>query len=99
MQGNGADPGSGAFVTPVSGIPDGKKIWIRVRDPGSMPHHFSKSLENVFGLKINSFIWIRIQDLRPGIFLTLDPGWKNSDQGSGIGEKYLGSATLYKDIY
>jgi hypothetical protein len=27
---------------------------------------------------------IRDADPGPGIFLTLDPGWKNSDPGSGI---------------
>jgi hypothetical protein len=32
-------------------------------------------------------------DPDPGILLTRDPGWKNSDQGSP--DKYPGSATLF----
>jgi hypothetical protein len=48
-------------------------------DPASgmnIPDHISESLETIFGLKI-----IRCGS---GIFFTLDPGWKNSDPGSGI---------------
>jgi hypothetical protein len=43
--------------------------------------HVSESLETIFGLKILKFFGA---DSDPGIFLTLDPGWKNSDPGSGI---------------
>ncbi len=38
--------------------------------------HNSKSLETVFWLKIPKFF---DADADPGIFLTLDPGWKNPD--------------------
>jgi hypothetical protein len=63
-----ADPGSGAFFTPGSGI--GKKIKIRIMDeyPG-----ISESLESIFGVK-NTF----------KVFLIRDPGWKNSDPGPEI---------------
>jgi hypothetical protein len=42
--------------------------------------HFSESLETVFRAKNIKFF---DADLDPGwgIFLTLDPGWKNSDPG------------------
>jgi hypothetical protein len=49
---------------------------INISDP------FSTSLETVFyGLKIHKFI---DADPGSGIFSTLDPGWKNSDPGSGM---------------
>jgi hypothetical protein len=43
----------------------------------NIPDYFSESLE-FFGLKKKLF------DPGPRIFLTLDPGWKNWDPGSGI---------------
>jgi hypothetical protein len=54
------------------------------------PDHISESLESIFRLEyLNSLMRIR------------DPGWKNSDQssgmekfGSGIRDKHPGSATL-----
>jgi hypothetical protein len=47
----------------------------------NIPDHFSQSLETVLVLKILKFF-----DADPGfeIFLTRDPGWKNSDPGFGI---------------
>jgi hypothetical protein len=39
----------------------------------NVPDNFSKSLETIAD-----------PDLGSGIFLTLDPGWKKSDRGSGI---------------
>jgi hypothetical protein len=53
------------------------------QDPGSrmnIPDHISESLETVFGVK---YTYIFYADPAPGsgIFLTLDPGWKNSDPG------------------
>jgi hypothetical protein len=50
-------------------------------DSGSgvnVPDHFSASLETVLGLKILKFFGA---DPGSRIFLTRDPGWKNSDQG------------------
>jgi hypothetical protein len=46
----------------------------------NIPDHFSESLETVFWLKI---LKLFDADAVPGsgIFLTLDPGWKNSDPG------------------
>ncbi len=48
------DPGSSAFLTPISVIRDGKKKF----GPGmnmNIPDHFSESLETVFGLKMLTF--------------------------------------------
>jgi hypothetical protein len=45
-----------------------------------IPDHFSQSLETVFRTKILKF-FDADQDPGPGIS---DPGWKNSDPGSGI---------------
>ncbi len=67
------DPGSGAFLTPGSGM--GKiLIKIRIRDE----HPGFELRNNFFRLKKLKFF-----DADPGseIFLTLDPGWKNSDPG------------------
>ncbi len=61
-----ADQGSGAFLTPGSGM--------------NIADHFSKSLETFLGLKILKF-FDADADPGSGIFLTLDPGWKNSDPG------------------
>ncbi len=72
--------------TPRSRIRDGKNA-----DPGSgmekksgsgmyLPDHFSESLETVFRVKILKFFYAD-PDPGSGIFLTLDPGWKNSDPG------------------
>jgi hypothetical protein len=45
----------------------------------NIPDHFSKSLETVFlANKIHNFFYA---DPGSGIFLTLDPGWKNLDPG------------------
>ncbi len=75
------DPGFGAFLTPGSGMEKNP-------DPGfgvNIQDHFSWILETIFQLKIFKFF---DADLDPGsaIFLTWirDPGWKNSDPGSGI---------------
>jgi hypothetical protein len=53
------DPGSGAFLIPRSGIRNGLKLRIRIRDepPGSYFREFKKQF---FGLKyLNSLMWIR----------------------------------------
>jgi hypothetical protein len=47
----------------------------------NIPDHNSESLVTVFGLKLLTFFDV---DPGSGIFLTLDPGWRNSDPGSGI---------------
>ncbi len=66
-------PGSGAFLTPGTGM-DKKN---QDPDPGSVsgmniPDHISESLETIFGLRILKFF----ADPGSGIFLTLDPEWK-----------------------
>jgi hypothetical protein len=74
------DPGSGAFLTPGSGIRDGQKVSIQIRD--EQPVSYFRELGNHFlGFKYyNSLMRIR------------DPGWKKF--GSGIRNKHPGSATL-----
>ncbi len=73
-----ADTGSGAFWTAGSG--KGKKsgsgFGMNIQD------HFSENLETVFRLKILKF-FDADPDPGSGTFLTLDPGWKNSDPESG----------------
>jgi hypothetical protein len=44
----------------------------------NIPDHSSESLETIFWVKILKFFGA---DLEPGIFLTLDPGWKNFGSG------------------
>jgi hypothetical protein len=55
-------------------IRDENKIKIRIRDehPGS----YFRELRNNFWIKMLKFL-----NADAGIFLTLDPGWKNSDPG------------------
>jgi hypothetical protein len=71
------DPGSRAFLTPGSGM--GTKS--RSGSGMNIFDHISESLETVLWVKMLKFF---DADADPGIFLTLDPGWKNSDPGSGI---------------
>ncbi len=59
-------------MTPGSGM--GKKIKIRIRD-----EYFRELKKQFFGAKILKFFDANAD---PGIFLTLDPGWKKF--GSGI---------------
>ncbi len=47
------DPGSGAFLTPGSGIRDGQKIKIRIRD--EHPESYFRELRNNFFVKIFNF--------------------------------------------
>jgi hypothetical protein len=54
----------------------GKKS--RLGSEMNIPDHISKSLEQFLGLKILKFF---DGDPGSGIFLTQDPGWKNSDPG------------------
>jgi hypothetical protein len=57
----------------------------------NIPDHFSEILETIFKVKILKF-FNADPDPVSGIFFTLYPGWKNSDQGSGTNSP--GSATL-----
>ncbi len=84
---NVADPGSGAFLTPRSGM--GKKIWIRIRD--DILDHISDGFETIFGIKILKF-FDADPDPGSGIFLTLDPG--SGMEKFQIRNKHPGSATL-----
>jgi hypothetical protein len=55
--------------------------------------HIYESLEQFFGLKyLNSVMRLRIRIRDPGIFFTLDPGWKKFR--SVIRYKHSESATL-----
>ena len=51
----------------------------RIRDPRW--NHISESLGDFWGVKILKFFYA---DPGFGIFLTLDPGWRNLDPGSGV---------------
>jgi hypothetical protein len=78
-----ADPGSDAFLTPGSGIRDGRKIKIRIRD-GHPESYFRKLRTNFCLVKILRFFDV-----------DADPGSENLfEPGSGIRDKQPGSATL-----
>jgi hypothetical protein len=85
---NVADPGSGASLTPGSGIWD--LGWGKSQDPDpgfvsgmNNRSHISGSLETIFWVKIFKIFYV---DPRPGIQdeKKSDPGWKKLDPGSGI---------------
>jgi hypothetical protein len=89
------DPGLGTFLTPGSGIRDGRKSasgsGIRDEQPGS----YFLELRNHFC----AFLWVKILkffDEDPGSGMETvrirDPGWKKV--GSGIRDKHPGSATM-----
>jgi hypothetical protein len=60
-----ADSGSGAFLTPVSGIRDGYKIMIRIWD--EQPRSYFRDLrETIFGVRILK------------LFCDADPGMEES---------------------
>ncbi len=76
------DPGSGAFLTPGSGM--GKKS--RSGSGMDIPDQISESLETIFWVKILKFV-----DADPEIFLTL-----TRDGKIRIRDKHPGSATLHR---
>ncbi len=83
------DPGSGAFLTPGSGIRDGRKSasgsGIRDEEPGSYFLELRNHFFAFFGVKILEFF-----DEDPGSGMKAvrirDPGWKKV--GSGIRDKH-----------
>ncbi len=81
-----ADPRSGAFLTPGSGM-------VKISpDPGSgmnILDHFSENLEKFLGLKILTKFLIRIRDAGSGIFWP----WIR-DRKIRIGVKHPGFTTL-----
>jgi hypothetical protein len=58
---------------------EGKKI--RFRDPD--PRSFFRELRKSLGLKMPNFLDADL-NTESGIFLILDPGWKNSDHDRNI---------------
>jgi hypothetical protein len=79
------DPGYGAFLTTATGIRNGLKI----QDPASRSgmnilDHISESWETIFWVIIPKFFLKRMRIREPGIFLTLDPGWKKFGSGKNI---------------
>ncbi len=81
------DPGLGAFLTPGSGIRDGRKSasGYRIRDeqPGSYFLELRNHFLAFFGLKyLNSLM--RIRDPRSGMETVRIRDGKKSDPGSGI---------------
>jgi hypothetical protein len=91
------DPGSGAFLTPGSGM--GRKsasgLGIRDEQPGSYFLELINHFFGFFGVKILKFF-----DADPGSGMKTvrirDPGWKKVE--SGIRDKHPGSATLSAGI-
>jgi hypothetical protein len=67
-----AEPGSGYLLT--SGSWKGEKS--RSGSGMNILDHISESLETIFCVKILESFYAFADS---GIFLTLDPGWKNSD--------------------
>jgi hypothetical protein len=86
-----SDPGSGAFLTPGSGIRDGRKSasgsWIRDEQPGS---YFLELRNHFFGFEVKI---LNFFDADPGSGMETvrirDPGWKKG--GSEIRDKHPGS--------
>jgi hypothetical protein len=76
------DPGSGAFLTPGSGMGKKSRSGFRDEHPGSYIRD-----KQFFGLKILKFLYA---DSYPGsgIFLTLDPGSWMEKFGSGVRDKH-----------
>ncbi len=65
------DPGLGLFLL-LSRDPDPGRDRKKSASGMSFPAYFSESLETVFRIKNTSILWCG-----SGIFLTLDPEWKN----------------------
>jgi hypothetical protein len=101
------DPGLGAFLTPGSGIRDGRKSasgsGIRDEQPGSLFLELRNHFFAFLGVKILKFF---DEDPGSGIW---DPGWRQFGSGirnpgwkkvrSGIRDKHPGSATLPATIF
>jgi hypothetical protein len=91
------DPGLGTFLTPGSGIRDGRKSasgsGIRDEQPGSYFLKLRNHFFCFFGVKILKF-FDEVRDPASGMETVRirDPGWKKV--GSGIRDKHPGSATL-----
>ncbi len=79
------DPGSGAFLTPGSGM--GKKS--RSGSEIKVSDHIFESLETIFWVKILKFF---DADVDPGVFFTLDLG--SGTEQLRIRDNHPGSATL-----
>ncbi len=50
-------------------------------DPGGQPDDISESLKNIYGVH-----WVKILKFFDTIW---DPGWKNSDPGSGMEKRWI----------
>jgi hypothetical protein len=98
------DPGLGAFLTPGSGIRDGRKSasgsGIRDEQPGSYFLELRNHFFAFFGVKILKFF-----DEDPGSGMETvrirDLGWRQFGSGmekSRIRDKHPGSATLKRDF-
>ncbi len=68
-------------MTPESGIRDGYKVRIWIRDEQSGSYYLE--LRNIFGVKIVKLFDTDLGSGREKILIR-DPGWKISDPGSGI---------------
>ncbi len=70
------DPGSGAFLTLDPGWKKNPDLGSGIRGEHLQTLFFPRAYNQFFGLKILKFF---DADPGSGIFLTRDPGWKNSD--------------------
>jgi hypothetical protein len=90
------DPGSGAFLTPGSGILEGKKSRAGIWNEQYIPNLIFDNLVLVFGLKyLNSLMRIRIWDPGSCQPCIRDPGWKKSYPGSGKTSRIRNTAEKY----
>jgi hypothetical protein len=71
------DPGSGAFYSRDKGCGTEEKSEYGIRDENP-ESFFQELIRKSLGLKILKF-FDEDSDPGSGIYLTLDPGWKNSD--------------------
>ncbi len=71
-----ADPGSGVFLTPGSGI----RGWVKNQDPDpdEQPGSYSESLETIFWVKI-----LKLFDVDPGSGMQKVRIWDTKDLNSG----------------
>jgi hypothetical protein len=85
------DPGSGAFLSPGSGMGRKSASGSRIRDeqPGTYFLELRTHFFGFFGVKILKFF-----DADPETVQIRDPGWKKVGSGINHWDKHPGSATL-----
>ncbi len=71
------DPGSGAFFNPWIQDPG----WVKSKDPDPGSGIWEEQPGSYFLELRNHFFWVKILEV-----FDADPGWRNSDLGSGMGK-------------